>query len=102
MNNDIQKIKEELEKEESKPRIEFTSYEKDQEETAIISYEELLRNSQKNKNIDTLVNSSSERKKIDDFVEDVSKYKTPSIAKNYYNEELFLNKLKSLKNNLNA
>ena len=66
MNNDIQKIKEELERDEAKTRVEFTSYEKDQEESAIISYEELLRNSQRNKSVN------------------------------------ILNKLKNLKNNLNA
>ena len=102
MSNDIQKIKEEIEKEESKPRIEFTSYEKDQEETAIISYEELLKNSQRNKSIDTSTNSSAEKKKIDEFIDEVSKYRTPSVTKNYDSEETFLNKLKNLKNNLNA
>ena len=102
MNNDIQKIKEELEKEESKPRVEFTSYEKDQEESAIISYEELLKSSQRNNTIDTPVKTISEEKKIEEFIDEVSKYRMPSNTKNYENEESFLSKLKKLKNNLNA
>jgi len=102
MNNDIQKIKEELERDEAKTRVEFTSYEKDQEESAIISYEELLRNSQRNKSVNIPTNSTYEEKKMNEFIDEVSKYKMPSNTTNYENEEKFLNKLKNLKNNLNA
>lgn len=122
-NSDEEEIKEEFNTEEidlkevvsnienvEPPTIEFTSYEKDQEEKAIISYDELIA---KNKsgtfqyNEEEIQNDEISIKKIDldNIVASNEIAKEATISENklfkYANEEAFLNALKALSELLN-
>jgi hypothetical protein len=107
--NDLKKITKQLEEEQ--PRVEFTPYEKDQEEKAIISYEELL-----NKSKSGSINYEEEHdvgdvhvKKInlDELVSDIPQKNphiepTPTVRViSYQKEEEFLRTLKTLQSLLN-
>ena len=103
--NDLKEITKQLEKE--KPRIEFTEYEKDQEDKAIISYDELLSkknlgelNYEEEKDLDGL---SVKKVNLDDTNINVSEAsETPKVRlMSYQNEEKFLESLKALQNLLN-
>lgn len=86
----------------SHPKIEFTSYEKDQEEKAIISYDELLKKSKLSQlNYDEETNLDGLSIKKISFDETPIIEKEPSQTPNvrvisYQNEEKFLAALKEL------
>lgn len=92
------------------PNIEFTSYEKDQEEKAIISYDELIAKNKKGNiyyNEEEIQNDEISIKKIDlDNI--IASNEIPKEALEnekklfkYANEEAFLNALKALNELLN-
>ncbi len=96
------KLKEEEDKKNDSDRVEFTEYEKDQEEKAIISYDELL-----NKNKNYAINYEKEEvvddlvvKKVNlnDLVNKDEKIEIESDVRviSYDHEEAFLNALKEL------
>lgn len=86
----------------SHPRVEFTSYEKDQEEKAIISYDELLKKSKLSQiNYDEETNLDGLSIKKISFDENSIMENKPSQTPNvrvisYQNEEKFLAALKEL------
>ncbi len=90
------------------PNIEMTSYEKDQEEKAIISYDELLarnKNENLNYNEEEITNDEVSIKKIDlDHVIDTNNDEIqlkPHHLLKYTDEEDFLTALKELNQELN-
>ncbi len=95
-------ITKELEKIPKERTIKLTPYEEEQEQTAIISYDELV-------NKDGIVYDDSREedglsiKKVDlDHTPEVKEEKDISLPReNYAHEELFLNRLKSLQNKIN-
>ncbi len=94
---------------ESVPTSTFTSYEKDQEEKAIISYEELLAKSKMgniNYNEEEILDDEILVKKID--LNNITSYKNENLTKSkesklfrYTNEEAFLKALQKLNELLN-
>ncbi len=116
---DLQSITRELEMLPRERKIEMTPFEAEQEETAIISYDELLRHSdefQNNKYDDEVIFEKTEISKADDiissFVEE--KIEMPALVElpketeitntdltnEYEHEDMFLSSLKSLMNGL--
>lgn len=104
---DLKTLTKKLEEEQNTERVNFTEYEKDQEEKAIISYDELLKkknkyaiNYEKEELIDDLLikkvdlNDLVNKNEIDDIKEDV-------IVISYQKEEAFLKALKELNSLLN-
>lgn len=92
------------------PTIEFTSYEKDQEEKAIISYDELIARNKTgniNYNEEEIINDEISVKKIDlDNIITLNEKKqekneTSNKLFKYANEEAFLNALQALNELLN-
>ena len=102
----LESIKEKIEKEYKPQDIELTDYEKEQEENAIISYEELIKNKDKftvsyDKNYKSDTDEISVKKiNISDngIIEDNSKLNVKLM--NYDKEEAFLIALKQLQQNL--
>ena len=81
-NNDLQSISKELEQLPKEHNVDMTQYEMEQEKTAIISYDELLKQSQ--------------------YEEQVNDFKpSEELDNNYQHEEAYLAYLKQLKENLN-
>ncbi len=105
--NDLIEITKKLEQEEEKPRIEFTSYEQDQEDKAIISYDELVKkgklgqiNYEDEQNYDGLsIKKISLEEGSPPEVEEEPKSSIRVIS--YQNEEQFLIALKKLQSLLN-
>lgn len=107
---DLKEVVSNIENTSTPNTIEFTSYEKDQEEKAIISYDELIaRNKTGNINYDEeeILNDDISVKKIDldnmvTFTEKAEeKNKTESRLFKYANEEAFLSALQALNELLN-
>ncbi len=103
--NDLVEITKKLEEE--KPRIELTSYEQDQEDKAIISYDELVQkgklgqiNYEDEQDLDGL---SVKKINIDGIESDSSVTNLPPTIRviSYQNEEQFLRALKQLQSLLN-
>jgi hypothetical protein len=103
--NEIKDIAQKLEIE--KPRVEFTPYEKDQEDKAIISYEELVQKSktgqinyEEEKDLEGL---SVKKINLDETITDTSEETPISEVRviSYQNEENFLQALKKLQSLLN-
>ena len=99
--NDNLDLKELAKKLESIPKsttTNLTQYEQSQEEEAIISYDELLKN--KNSN-NTKFNNNQEIKEYIDNPEDIYLARKEFSSKNYEHEEEFLESLKQLLYSLN-
>ena len=103
--DNLESIKNSIEKDYKPKNIEFTDYELEQEENAIISYEELVNNKSKtNISYDENYNSDSEIlvKKItvnnETNLNDTSKIELKLMS--YEKEEAFLTALKQLQQNL--
>ena len=90
---DLQSLTKELENIPKGKNVQLTSYEEEQEQTAIISYEELVKQNQKNsENISEMDLPKLSNRKIN----------TENNSNNSYeHEEEFLNNLKELKKSLN-
>ena len=103
----VKKINEAIEKEEPRPNIDFTEYEKDQEEKAIISYDELLKqdsnyeiNYEKEEYLDDL---SVKKFDLDHLVTKKETDEKPLMKGrviSFEKEEAFLQALKQLQNGL--
>ena len=103
----LENVKEKIEKEYKPVEIELTDYEKEQEENAIISYEELINNKDKYKvSYDKDYVSNTEEidvKKINlnsDGIKEDTNTKIDVKLLNYDKEEAFLVALKQLQQNL--
>ena len=102
---DLKEITRQIEQAPKNKNIELTPYEREQEEKAIISYDELIKNSNSMKiNYDDEDTSSGvlvkkvDLKNIADYNEDSTDTEVHSIS--YKEEEAFLEALKNLKNML--
>jgi hypothetical protein len=91
-------ISKELENLPKERTIQLTPYEEEQENTAIISYDELINNK------DNIV-YEDERKEDDLSIKQVDLDRIPEVEvvhpESYAHEELFLRKLKELQNKIN-
>ena len=103
----LENLKEKLESEYKPNEIELTDYEKEQEESAIISYEELIKNKNKmNISYDENYKSDTEEinvKKIMLNDKGIKEEDTKTLdvkLMNYDKEEAFLKALKQLQSNL--
>ena len=103
----LENVKETLEKDYKPNNIDLTDYEKEQEESAIISYEELIKNKDKiNISYDKNYKSETEEidvKKIvlsDNGIKENNDTKLDVKLMNYDKEEAFLVALKQLQKNL--
>lgn len=103
----LENVKETLEKDYKPNNIDLTDYEKEQEESAIISYEELIKNKDKiNISYDKNYKSETEEidvKKIvlsDKGIKENNDTKLDVKLMNYDKEEAFLVALKQLQKNL--
>lgn len=104
---DLESIKESIEREYKPENIELTDYEKEQEENAIISYEELIKSKDKfTVSYDEDYKSETDEilvKKInldENGVKDESKSSLQVKLMSYDKEEAFLTALKQLQQNL--
>lgn len=106
---DLEAITKNLEANYQPPVIELTNYEKEQEESAVISYEELLRKRTSNKVVydDSFVNNTTvDVKKIDitSDLEATQSIITPTKIEvnlfDYEKEEAFLKALRKLQSDL--
>lgn len=88
--NELQNLSKELENLPKKHTIDMTQYEMEQEKTAIISYDELVKQAQEDKKLDYEINTENSVRD-----NEISKSTT------YQHEEEFLNSLKELKKSLN-
>ena len=105
---DLEGLTKKLKEEEQNNRVNFTEYEKDQEEKAIISYDELLKRSnsyainyEKEEVLDDLI---VKKVNLNDLVNreiEIPKEKEEVRVISYSHEEAFLNALKELNSLLN-
>lgn len=87
--DDLQSLTKELENLPKERKIQMTPYEEEQEETAIISYDELVQQSDRND-------------KVDFMIEDIPMLKKEEVVDmSYAHEEDFLNSLKDLQTDIN-
>lgn len=99
---DLDNITKNIDREYKEPNIDLTDYEREQEESAIISYEELIKNSKKsNISYDTeYKHEGVDVKKINFDANKGSIVTDSKINHNYQVEEDFLKALKQLQRDL--
>ena len=104
---DLEKISKNIETEYKPTNIELTSYEKEQEDNAIISYDELIKNKDNGYSYDDSYKSESDiNVKRIDLDKITNQIETPQEhikvrLMSYEKEEAFLNALKQLQKELN-